>query len=64
MTEPPMDYLTTIATAFDPVEGAVQFEPDTWARIRQAIFDAKSERDGLQKVLVQCRVALIEALLK
>lgn len=34
-----LTYLTNIANAFDPVEGPVEFEPNTWIRIRNAIYD-------------------------
>ena len=37
-----LEYLTHIANAFDPVEGPVEFDPNTWTRIRNAIYDLSS----------------------
>jgi hypothetical protein len=34
-----LEYLTDLANAFDPVEGDVQFDPASWSRIRNAIYD-------------------------
>lgn len=42
-----LTYLTNIANAFDPVEGPVQFEPDTWTRIRNAIYDLTPRSAGV-----------------
>ena len=41
---PPLMFLTAVANAYDPVEGLVEFDSQTWLRIRNAIYEI--ERAG------------------
>ena len=55
-----LEKLAIIAAAFDPVEGAVQFEPSTWANIRNLIFEAERELSAAKRELAEARNGALE----